>query len=235
MSFSLLPTQLCEGLRPFNGFIKANFSGIGVLGPKRNPQPGYQRLHFVWFRHCQAWMALPVTYPSANIVFGSIEGTNLLCMMRRWWSSLCLKEIYYDKSAGSLNSATKMSSIARQRPANKLPRKNLSRQWPKSKSKSKSKLYYDRQSVGQSVLVSGTLMRPATSYGCVGVGRPLWREVGSVVFSCSSRSPVQLFSGLSPAGFAMASTQRQNKCWKRCFLLCPCRGYNESIIGCNQG
>jgi hypothetical protein len=32
-----------------------------------------------------------------------------------------------------------------------------------SKSKSKSKLYYDRQSVGQSVLVSGTHLGPATN------------------------------------------------------------------------
>jgi hypothetical protein len=58
----------------------------------------------------------------------------------------------------------------------------------------KLKLNYDRQSVGQSVLGSGTHLGPATifsvfnnflgSYGFVDVGRPLWREVGSVVFSC---------------------------------------------------
>jgi hypothetical protein len=30
-----------------NGFIKANFSGVGVLDPKRNPQLRYQGLHFV--------------------------------------------------------------------------------------------------------------------------------------------------------------------------------------------
>jgi hypothetical protein len=33
-----------------------------------------------------------------------------------------------------------------------------------SKPKSKSKLYYDRHSVGQSVLVSGTHLRPATNF-----------------------------------------------------------------------
>jgi hypothetical protein len=38
------------------------------------------------------------------------------------------------------------------------------------------------------------------SYGYVDVGRPLLREVGSVVFRCSWASPVQHFSGLSPTG-----------------------------------
>jgi hypothetical protein len=50
---------------------------------------------------------------------------------------------------------------------------------------SKSKLYYDRQSVGQSVLASGTHLGPATNFfhslfdyildslGFVDVGRPL--------------------------------------------------------------
>jgi hypothetical protein len=32
------------------------------------------------------------------------------------------------------------------------------------------------------------------------LGRPLWREVGSVVFSCCWASPGQLFSGVSPMG-----------------------------------
>jgi hypothetical protein len=56
------------------------------------------------------------------------------------------------------------------------------------------KLYYDRRSVGQSVLVSGTPLGPATnfssfldlfldSYWSNDVGRLLWREVGSVVLS----------------------------------------------------
>jgi hypothetical protein len=34
----------------------------------------------------------------------------------------------------------------------------------------------------------------------VDVGRPLWREVGSVVFSFCWASPAQSFSGLSPTG-----------------------------------
>jgi hypothetical protein len=81
-----------------------------------------------------------------------------------------------------------------------------------TQSKSKSKLYFDRQSVGQSVLVSGTHLGPATnfslslfdyfldSFGFVDVGRPLWREVGSVLFSFCQASPVQPFSDLSPTG-----------------------------------
>jgi hypothetical protein len=72
----------------------------------------------------------------------------------------------------------------------------------------KSKLYYGRRSVGQSVLVSGRHLGPATnffpslfidSHGFVDVGRPLWREVGSVVLRCRCASPAQTFSGLSPA------------------------------------
>jgi hypothetical protein len=62
--------------------------------------------------------------------------------------------------------------------------------WPKSK----SKLYYDRRLVGQSVLVSGTPFGSATnfssflelfldSYWFNDVGRLLWREVGSVVLN----------------------------------------------------
>jgi hypothetical protein len=76
--------------------------------------------------------------------------------------------------------------------------------------KSKSKLYYDRQSVGQSVLESGTHLGPASnfsyplfdyffdSFGSVDVGRHLWREVGSVLFSFCRASPAQPFSDLSP-------------------------------------
>jgi hypothetical protein len=73
---------------------------------------------------------------------------------------------------------------------------------------SKPRLYYDRRSVGQSILVPGTNLGTATnfslyffnfldSYGFVVVRRPLWREVGSVVFSFCSASPAQPFSGLS--------------------------------------
>jgi hypothetical protein len=40
----------------------------------------------------------------------------------------------------------------------------LSKMSSKSKSKSKSKLHYDRQSVGQSVLVSGPHLGPATNF-----------------------------------------------------------------------
>jgi hypothetical protein len=77
--------------------------------------------------------------------------------------------------------------------------------------KSKLKLYYDRQSVGQSVLVSGNHLEPATnshslfdyfldSFGFADAGSPLWLEVGSVLFSFSRASPAQPFSDLSPTG-----------------------------------
>jgi hypothetical protein len=77
--------------------------------------------------------------------------------------------------------------------------------------KSKSKSYYDRRSVGQSVLESGTYLGPATNFspflnlilGCYGFAdmvRPLWREVGSVVFSYCWASPAQSFSGRSLTG-----------------------------------
>jgi hypothetical protein len=55
--------------------------------------------------------------------------------------------------------------------------------------KSKSKLCYDRRSVGQTVLVSSTHLKLTTRFllmsdncGFVDVGRPLWREDGSVFY-----------------------------------------------------
>jgi hypothetical protein len=76
------------------------------------------------------------------------------------------------------------------------------------------KLIYDRQSVGQSVMVSGAHLGPVTnfsfslkflldSYGFLSLKRPLWREDGSVIY-CTvvsgpclsshslSRSPVRV-------------------------------------------
>jgi hypothetical protein len=68
-----------------------------------------------------------------------------------------------------------------------------------------SKLYQDRRSVGQSVLVSGTHLGPATNFSfslklyldsCVFVimGRLLWREDGSVIYNCYWASPAKSFS-----------------------------------------
>jgi hypothetical protein len=72
---------------------------------------------------------------------------------------------------------------------------------------SRSKLWYDRRSVEQSVLVSSTYLGPRTrclllsnSCGFIDVGRPLWREDASVVYSCCFPSPRQPFSGTSPTG-----------------------------------
>jgi hypothetical protein len=71
----------------------------------------------------------------------------------------------------------------------------------------KSKLYYDRRSAGQSVLEQSTHLGLTTrswllsdSYGLVLVGRPLWREVGSVFCICCWPLPAQSFSGPSPLG-----------------------------------
>jgi hypothetical protein len=66
--------------------------------------------------------------------------------------------------------------------------------------KPKSKLCYDRRSVGQSVLVSSTFLLLSNSCGFVDVRRPLWWEDGSVVYNCCWSSPAQSFSGPSPAG-----------------------------------
>jgi hypothetical protein len=75
--------------------------------------------------------------------------------------------------------------------------------WDSPKSKSKVKVYYDWQSVGQSVQVSCTHLGPATnfshslfdyffdSFRFVDVGRPLWQGVGSVVYSFWRASPAQ--------------------------------------------
>jgi hypothetical protein len=64
------------------------------------------------------------------------------------------------------------------------------------------------RSVGQSVLVSSTHLGLTTRFlllsdSCVfvDVGRSLWRENGSAVYSCCWTSPAQSFLGPSPAGF----------------------------------
>jgi hypothetical protein len=64
---------------------------------------------------------------------------------------------------------------------------------------SQVKLYYDRQSVGQSVLVSGAPFEPATNFSsCLELfldnywfnyARLLWWEVGSVVGKETTRKP----------------------------------------------
>jgi hypothetical protein len=72
--------------------------------------------------------------------------------------------------------------------------------------RSKSKLCYERRSVGQSVLVSSThlgfnirFLLLSDSYEFVDVGRPLWREGGFVVYNCCWSSPAQSFSRPSHA------------------------------------
>jgi hypothetical protein len=73
---------------------------------------------------------------------------------------------------------------------------------------SNPKLCYDRRSIGQSVLVSSTNLIPKTGFlllsdscGFLDVGRFLWRDDGSVVYSCRWSSPAELFSGSSPTEF----------------------------------
>jgi hypothetical protein len=67
-------------------------------------------------------------------------------------------------------------------------------------SKSKLYSYYDRRSVGQSVLVSSTHLAPKTTFlllsdicGFVDVRRPPWLEDGSVVYNYYWSSPAQSF------------------------------------------
>jgi hypothetical protein len=74
------------------------------------------------------------------------------------------------------------------------------------KHKSESKLCYDRRSVGQSILVSGSHLGPKTRFlllsdscGFVDMGYPLWRKDESVVYNCCCPSPAQSFLGPSPA------------------------------------
>jgi hypothetical protein len=70
-------------------------------------------------------------------------------------------------------------------------------------------LCYDRRSVGQSVLEYSTPLGLTTkslllSDTCefVDLGRPLWREDGSVIYNCYWASPAQSFSGPSPLRLA---------------------------------
>jgi hypothetical protein len=74
----------------------------------------------------------------------------------------------------------------------------------KVKVKVKAKVILQLKSVGQSILMSGTHLGPATnfshslfdyfldSFGFVDVGLPVWWEVGSILFSFCWASPVQL-------------------------------------------
>jgi hypothetical protein len=72
---------------------------------------------------------------------------------------------------------------------------------------SKSKLCYNRLSVGQSLLALSSRLGPKTTFlllsdscGFVDVGRPLRREGVSVIYSCYWASPTQSFTGPSPTG-----------------------------------
>jgi hypothetical protein len=71
---------------------------------------------------------------------------------------------------------------------------------------SRSKLCYDRRSVGQSVLVSDSNLGPMTRFlliwencGFDNVGRPSWREDWSVVYNCCLALPEQSLSAPSTA------------------------------------
>jgi hypothetical protein len=82
----------------------------------------------------------------------------------------------------------------------------------KKRPKLKSQLSYSRRSDGQSVLVSRTISetRPiflslsleisSDNWRFVILGRPLWREDGSVIYSFCWATPAQHFSGPCPAG-----------------------------------
>jgi hypothetical protein len=69
-------------------------------------------------------------------------------------------------------------------------------------------LCYDLRSVDQSAFMLGShresmsrFLLLSGSCGFADVGRPLWREDGSVFYNCCWASPAQSFSGPSPAGF----------------------------------
>jgi hypothetical protein len=65
--------------------------------------------------------------------------------------------------------------------------------------RSKSKLCYDRRSVGQSALVSSTkFLLLSDICGFVDVEHLLWQEDGFVIYNCCWSSPAQSFSGPSP-------------------------------------
>jgi hypothetical protein len=71
----------------------------------------------------------------------------------------------------------------------------------------KSKLYYDRRSAGQSIFEQSTHLGLTTrswllsdKCGFVDLGGPCWREDGSAVCNFYWPSPAQSFSGPSPVG-----------------------------------
>jgi hypothetical protein len=79
--------------------------------------------------------------------------------------------------------------------------------WLTNSNKFKVNFMLHRRSVGRSLLVSSTRLKPKPrflllSHSCefVDLGRPLWREDGPVVYNCCCPSPTQSFSGPSPVG-----------------------------------
>jgi hypothetical protein len=99
-------------------------------------------------------------------------------------------------------------------------------------SKSKSKLCYDRQSVGQSVLVSSTRLGPKTTFLLLSVscefvheGRSLWREDGSVVYNCCWSSPEQSFPGPSPVFYYLRFEIVRTWRFRSAYLYPPGRGW----------
>jgi hypothetical protein len=75
-------------------------------------------------------------------------------------------------------------------------------------------LCYDRRSAGQSVLEQSTHLGLTSrslllsdSYGFVDLGRPLWRDNGSVVYNCYWSSPAQSFLGRNRGNILLSHIQ----------------------------
>jgi hypothetical protein len=103
------------------------------------------------------------------------------------------------KNSQSIFNRTLLPGLPRTRPILILVLRLASHEWV-------SELYYDRRSVGQSVLISSPHLGRMTRFlllsdtcGFVNMGRPLWREDGCLLQLLLS-SPAQSFSGPSPAG-----------------------------------
>jgi hypothetical protein len=120
------------------------------------------------------------------------------------------------------------------------------------KAKIKSKLYYDRRSVGQSLLVSGTQLETTTNFlpsfliifihWFVDVGCPLWREVGPVVFSCywaSQSMEIYIVGSSYPSNGHVTGCMVLTACplhagYKLCLFSEPeAEGFRSSSTGLN--
>jgi hypothetical protein len=138
-----------------------------------------------------------------------MQGIHRSCVNANFRSRLCLDLFYHSETVvtwmilGLIT--TKFNPLVR--PTHGSFLSNFLYIWAPIFLKSRSKLCYDRRSADQSVVEQSTHLGLTTRSwllsdicGFVDLGRPLWREDGSAVWSCYWSSPAQSFLDPSIVG-----------------------------------